>query len=264
MPGTASLVDPFAMPGMGSPSESTENEFLWGNRETAHFESGVIVSTATDSGATPTTVLRPGLLMGKVTSSGKWKQYDPAATDGSEVAQGILRNGVNMLDTSGSAADKAGVFVVKGFVKNGSVYNLDYLARRHLFGRILFDDDFPGLAPLWKTVVAKTADYTIVAADNDKIFTNKGASAAVNFTLPALARGLHFQFCCEADQTITLTSVPSDSLVVFNDAAADTIAFSTSSEKIGGWFEVFANSDASKWLVKVSLGIETQTPVITT
>lgn len=260
----AGLVDPFAMPGMGSPSESTENEFLWGNRETAHYESGVIVSTAADSGSTPTTTLRPGLLMAKVTSSGKWKQYDPAATDGSEVAQGILRYGVNMLDTGGTAADKAGLMVIRGFAKNAKVYNLDYLARRHLSTRFIFDDDIPGLAQLYKTVVAKTADYTVTAADNDTIFTTRGAGAAVNFTLPTLARGLHFQFVNEADQNLTVTAAAADTMVVFNDLAADSIAFSTTSEKIGGWIEVFANDNASKWLVKVSLGAETQTPTIAT
>ena len=265
MPGTAGLLDPFAMPGMGSPSESTENEFLWGNREVAHYESGVIVSTAVDSGGTPATSnLRPGLLMGRVTASGKWKQYDPTATDGSEVAQGILRFGVNMLDAGGTARDKAGVFVIRGFAKNAAVYGLDLMARRQLYARFVFDDEYSGPAPLYRKVVAKTADYTVLASDNDTIFTNKGASGAVNFTLPALALGLHYQFCVEADQNVTVTSVPSDSLVVFNDAAADTIAFSTASEKVGGWIEVFANSDASKWLVKVSLGAETQTPTITT
>jgi hypothetical protein len=246
----AGLVDPFAMPGMGTPSESTENEFLWGNRETAHYESGVIVSTTTDAGSSPTTTLRPGLLMGKVTASGKWGKYDPTATDGREVAQGILRFGVNMLDTGGTAADKAGVFVIKGFAKNGSVYNLDALARRQLFGRFLFDDDFAGLVPHFKRVVAKTADYTVLAADNDTIFTNQGASGAVIFTLPTLARGLHFTFFSEAAQNITVTSAAVDTIVTHNDLAADSVALATASRQIGGSIEVFANADATKWLTR--------------
>ncbi len=264
MPGTAGLIDPFALPGMGSPSESTENEFLWGNRETAHFESGVIVSTAADAGSTPTTTLRAGLLMGQVTATKKWKQYNPAATDGSEVAQGILRNSVNMLDSAGSAADKSGLFVIKGFARTGSIYNLDALARRQMFGRFLFDDDFAGVSPHFRKVTVKATDYTVLATDNDTIFTTRGASGAVIFTLPTLARGLHFQFFNEADQDLTVASVVADTMVVFNDLAADSVKLGTSSEKIGGWIEVFANDDASKWLVKVSLGAETQTPTIAT
>lgn len=248
MPGTAGLVDPFAMPGMGSPSESTENNFLWGNRETVHWESGVILSSSTDAGSSPTTTLRPGLLMGKVTASGKWAPYSPTATNGTEVAQGILLNGVNMLDVTGTAADKAGQFVIRGFVKNGSVYNLDALARRHMYGRFLFDDDFKGLSQHFVKVVAKTADYTVLAADNDTIFTNRGASGAVVFTLPTLARGLHYRFYSEAAQTITVTAAAVDTIVTHNDLAADSIALSTSNRQIGGSLEVFANDDASKWL----------------
>lgn len=250
MPGTAGLVDPFAMPGMGSPSESTENEFLWGNRESMKYESGVIVSTTTDAGGTPTTNLRPGLLMAKVTASNKWGRYDPAATDGREVAQGILRFGVNMLDTGGTAADKAGVFIIAGQVKNGSVYNLDALARRHMYNRFIFDDDFPGLAQHFKRVVAKTADYTVTAADNDTVFTNQGAAGAIVFTLPTLARGLHYSFFVEADQSITVTAAAADTIVTHNDAAADSVAFSTASRKLGASLEVWANADATKWLTR--------------
>lgn len=248
MPGTYGLIDPFALPGMGSPSESSENEFLWGNIESMRYESGVIVSTAADSGSTPTTTLRPGLLMGKVTASGKWIQYSPTATDGSDVAQGILRYGVNMLDTSGTAADKAGVFIIAGQVKNGSVYNLDALARRHLYNRVIFDDDLPGKSQHFSRVVAKTADYTVLAADNDTIFTNKGASGAVIFTLPTLARGLHYRFICEAAQNVTVTAAAADTIVTHNDLAADSVALSTANRQIGGSVEVFANSDATKWL----------------
>jgi hypothetical protein len=131
-----------------------------------------------------------------------------------------------MLDTSGSAADKQARMCVFGFdIKTANVYGLDALARRQMAGRIWFDDGWTPPDLVTALVVAKTADYTVVAADNNKTFTNKGAAGAVNFTLPALARGLRFRFFVEADNTLTITSVPSDSLVVFNDAAADTIAF---------------------------------------
>lgn len=116
----------------------------------------------------------------------------------------------------------------------------------------------------WNQVVAKTADYTVVAADNGTVFTTRGAVGAVNFTLPTIAAGLRYRFMNEAGQNMTITSVVADTLVVFNDLAADSIAFSTVAELIGGSFEIMANDDATKWLVFVNLGSETQTPTVVT
>jgi hypothetical protein len=51
-------------------------------------------------------------------------------------------------------------------------------------------------------------------------------------------------------------------MVVFNDPTADSIAFSTSSEKVGAMIEVIG--DGTGWLTLVHLGAETQTPTIAT
>lgn len=260
-----SMIDPWAMEGMGTPLTSTENEYFAGLQADLKLKGVILASAAVDAGMTPTTTLRRGLVLGKIAATGFYAEYDPTKTNGQEYAVGILHDSVNMLDSSGAAATKQARMCVWGFdIKTANVYGLDALARRQMSGRIWFDDGWTPPDLVTALVVAKTADYTVVAADNNKTFTNKGAGGAVNFTLPALARGLRFRFFVEADQTLTITSVPSDSLVVFNDLAADTIAYSTASEKIGGGFEVIANSDATKWLVFVYLGIETQTPVITT
>lgn len=98
--------------------------------------------------------------------------------------------------------------------------------------------------------VAKTANYTIVNGDNGKMFTNEGASGAVTFTLPAVARGLVFFFFVYADQTVTVQRAGSNVLVTTNNAAAVSVAFSTSSEKIGSCVKVFSNAAGSKWLVE--------------
>ena len=47
-----------------------------------------------------------------------------------------------------------------------------------------------------RNVVAKTADYTVTAAESGTIFTTQGATAAVIFTLPATTScdGLEFIF----------------------------------------------------------------------
>jgi Bacteriophage lambda head decoration protein D len=52
--------------------------------------------------------LEAGAVLGKVTANGKYKELDPAAVDGSEVATGILYDAVDA-----SAADAQGVAIVR-------------------------------------------------------------------------------------------------------------------------------------------------------
>lgn len=96
------------------------------------------------------------------------------------------------------------------------------------------NDQIENLAFLPRVQV-KTANYTVVSADSGSIFTTTGATAAVNFTLPAIADGpFIFWFINGADQNMTVTSGTADTLVAFNDLTADSVAFSTASEKIAG------------------------------
>lgn len=111
-------------------------------------------------------------------------------------------------------------------------------------------------------VVAKTADYTVLATESGTVFTTSGASGAVVFTLPTAAAGLCYWFFNGADQNMTVTSSPADKFMLFNDIAADSIAFSTVSEKVGGG--VMCVSDGTNWFGFVALGSETQTPTIAT
>ena len=93
-------------------------------------------------------------------------------------------------------------------------------------------------------VVAKTADYTVKHSESGTFFTTEGATAAVNFTLPAAASGLVYWFFSAEDVNMTVTADTADTMVAMNDVAADSIAFSTTSEKIGG--AIMAVSDGSK------------------
>ncbi len=113
-----------------------------------------------------------------------------------------------------------------------------------------------------RKVVAKTASYTLTEADCGTVFTNRGASGAVTFTLPAVAtsNGLWYEFFVVAGQDVTIDG-PADTLVVFNDAAADSVAFSTTSEKIGG--AVTAICDGTSWLIMEHIH-DAQTSVIAT
>ena len=56
-------------------------------------------------------------------------------------------------------------------------------------------------------------------------------------------------------------SAAAGDLIAFNNAAADSVAFSTASEKIGGFFEVIGLDNAS-WMVIPRLGQDSQTVTI--
>lgn len=91
-------------------------------------------------------------------------------------------------------------------------------------------------------VRVKTADYTVLAEESGTVFTTTGATAAVNFTLPAIADGpFFFIFLNGADQNMTITAQTADTLVAYNDLTADSIALSTASEKIGGGMMVICD-----------------------
>lgn len=109
---------------------------------------------------------------------------------------------------------------------------------------------FGGFSP-YKKVAAKTAAYQVRPEDIDTIFTTEGATAAVTFTLPpvtGLVAGWHCRFFSGADVGMTVASSGSnDNLIAFNDIAADSIAYSTSSEIIGSGCEVVWSG--AKWLV---------------
>lgn len=108
-------------------------------------------------------------------------------------------------------------------------------------------------------IIPKTADYTINPAIPDSpgtVFTNRGATGAVVFTLPeagAALKGWWYDFLSIADQTITVKTATADTLVVLNDAAADSLAMSTGNQKIGSWMRAIC--DGTAWIAcGVSVG----------
>ena len=107
-------------------------------------------------------------------------------------------------------------------------------------------------------IVPKTANYTIgtVATDvTGTIFTNEGASGAVTFTLPSPVAGTVYLFAGVADQNITISAGAGLGVTV-NNAAAASIAFSTSSQKIGSFAAAIAIG--TKWLL-INIGTNTAT-----
>lgn len=263
------LFDFNALPGLSSAVENAERVFLWGKHEQVLFRSAVLLSTATDKGNTPTTTLRAGLVLAQL-STGKWSPYDADASDGSELAMGVLATEVKMLDLSGTAADHLGVVVVGGPVKGGQLlYNApvasastlsgaDQQIRAQFQGRFVFDDDLVGNPYPWKHTVSKAADYTVVAGDNGTVF--EAITGAVTFTLPALldsasnpvCKGMRFKFFNSVDANMVISRAGSDTMICKNNAAAVTVTFSTSSAKIGACADVYTNAAGTKWIVEVN------------
>lgn len=110
-------------------------------------------------------------------------------------------------------------------------------------------------------IVAKTASYTVTDADKGTWFTNRGDTDAITFTLPvpsAANAGNTYRFSAVAAQSLGVTGTTTN-LVTFNNVAATSVKYATSSEIAGGGFEV--TSDGTSWLVLI-LGEETQTVTV--
>ena len=107
---------------------------------------------------------------------------------------------------------------------------------------------------LVQVIEAKTANHTIVKEDFGKLFTNRGATGAVTFTLPAVVPGFkscYVEFYTLEAQDVTIAGTAGE-LVTFNDAAANSVAFSTAGDEIGNYAKAIC--DGTSWLI--ILGIE--------
>ena len=118
----------------------TSNKFLT-DLSLVGYKAVIISSVARDSGNTPTTVLREGLVLGEVTASGEYREYNNTYTDGSQTADLILAEQVDLVDPETNAAvDSPALCVYKGRVSNGALIGIDANGRTDLAGRFYFDD----------------------------------------------------------------------------------------------------------------------------
>ena len=88
------------------------------------------------------------------------------------------------------------------------------------------------LTGLRQTTSGQTSGFSPNATDSGTVYYVTGGGG-ITATLPTPATGIVFDFCNAVDQNLTVSASP-DLLVVFNNASASTVAFSTSGEKIGG------------------------------
>lgn len=91
---------------------------------------------------------------------------------------------------------------------------------------------------------AKTAAYTVTAAENGTTFTNRGAGAAITFTLPAPFANAHYRFVTIAAYAITVAADVVDTMIGYNDIDLDSIAGPATTA--GVWIDVV--SDGTSWI----------------
>ncbi len=242
------------VPGIGTTVETYESAPTWARHPMLLWAPGQISSAMVDSTNTPTTTIRPGLVLGIITATGLWTNYSPTATDGSQVAQGILGVGLPMLDPfTNTAQTKVWGIIVGGPVQASKLIGLDLQARADMVPYFRFDDfaTVPGTGYRfpWTNFMSKTAAYQVLAGDNFTLFDNVGATGSITFTLPAIANGYCFGFRVQADQTVVVASSEGANMIALNNAVANSVAFSTASQKIGGMVMVYTNPAGTKWIV---------------
>ena len=209
----------FGVPGTGASVFSAERQILWGGDESRIkvLRNSVypLSSAMVDAGNSPTNWIREGLILGKISSSGKLIQWDPTATDGSESIFGVLGIQQDMVDGNNVAVDRYCPVLVVAPVKasqlliGGSAlvgHANEYVARRqlHLIGFVLDDDPQGYKAGVTPRQAVKATDYTVVAADNGTQFIAITANAT--FTLPAIKVGLSFEFVRASDHNLVVSS----------------------------------------------------------
>jgi hypothetical protein len=183
-------------PGLQGAIEAAEAEILWSGRrgqDLAATKKITLLSSAVDAGNTPTTTLRGGNVLAIVDASGKANTYSADATDGRQIAVGILEHAQDML-LNGVATDRFTQMLVHGLVREGELLGLDARAKQQLGQRFCFDREASPQAGVLmhpRGIYRKSSNYTVTANDNGLLFL---ATAAVNFTLPAKQNGLSFRF----------------------------------------------------------------------
>jgi hypothetical protein len=253
----------YIIPGQTGERLTWENTFWFGDRALQQWTGMILSGASRDTGNTSyTTILRSGLLLGKVTATNKIKEWNPTGTDGSQFIFGVLDLSVNTQRLGADQDRWLAYMMVGGTVKadrlivpgttamgiSGTTY--EHLIRAQLYRRFIFSDQWDGTnIGGWRDIVAKTADYTVTEADNNILFTTRGAAGAVVFTLPATPKkGLRYGFHSVADQNMTVAGGTADNIVALNNLTADSVGFATSSTKIGGSFVVYG--DGTGWLVQ--------------
>lgn len=91
---------------------------------------------------------------------------------------------------------------------------------------------------LTQRVVPRATNYAIKYPMDapGTVFTNRGATSLVTFTLPAPSRallGVWYEFVSVVDQPVTVTSTASGQIATLNNGSANSLSASTGGQQIG-------------------------------
>jgi predicted RecA/RadA family phage recombinase len=102
-------------------------------------------------------------------------------------------------------------------------------------------------------VEAKTADYTVTAADRGKVFTNEGAAGAVVFSLPPATAGLGpYTFVVETAQALRIDPNGNETIGVETGVQGGAGKYVGSA--IAGESLTIGCSDAGEWAILAAVG----------
>jgi hypothetical protein len=259
----------FGMPGHGAAAFTTEREILWGGDDQHMpklFKNSIISGATRDAGNTPTTVLRRGLLLGRVDATGQLEEWDADASDGTQNIAAILDVELRANDFDGNNSDRAfrtilkAPLIAKNLLIQGDplVGHVDeYLARRQLhdMGCILDDDPCGYLAGKGNRLATVTGTtHTITPEANGTTFFYSSANG-VTATLPEIQPGLEYTVVRVADEEFVVASAEGDNIVVGNDLSADSVTVTTAGEQIGASYTVRSVyiGGVLKWLFYINL-----------
>jgi hypothetical protein len=258
----------FGVAGVGAERAITESEILWGAdqaRNAALWQSAVISGTARDDANTNQThLLRPGLLLGKLTSTGEYEEWDADVATGTQNIAGVLDCEMRMTDYEAANQDrmfrvlvgraplKSRRLLIQGAAFIGHVD--EFLARRqlHAAGFVLDDDPFGYLAGQGSRVSLETATTDSLTASQNGMTLFYNNAASVTVTLPAAQPGLEFEVVRTADEEFIVVSPTADNVIVGNDLSADGVTLTTAGEQIGGRWRlrsVYLDTTV-KWLIE--------------
>ena len=258
----------FGVPGMGALAETTEYEIIWGS-DRGHGQvleqNGNYSGTMRDAGNTPTTVIRAGLLMSKLTSTARLEEWVSTASDGTQDIFGITPYELRAQDFDATDQDRVAGIVVRAPFKAAQLliqgaafvgHADEFLARHTLHGggSILDDDPQGHLAGAsWRQKIQLgVATITLTTADNYTRFLTH--SVATNYVLPAVQAGLKFRFFMSEDFEISISSA-SSVFVTGNDVTGDGVTYTTDGEQIGVNVEVegvnidIAGTNTPSWIM---------------
>lgn len=251
------------LPGISALTTTTEKEIQFSKVGERFFHPNIFLAAAVDAGNTPTTTLRAGLVLGRVTATKLLTAWNPDGTDGSEWIAGILMEDQNMLDVSAVAQIVGGPPVLAGgcvkaaqLLIEGTAFTssaAQYHARALMRTRFVFDDDLIQQTPPWvmsRELIVTAATLTVTAAMNGTRFVSSGGSGSA-YTLPTPTDGLTYEFLNVDDQTMSIASAGSaDDILTVNDAGADSLTFSTGSSLIGAYVRLRYSGVMAKWVVE--------------